>query len=99
CGAEIDVPGAAGDSGVEKIAATLFGESASRVLVSVDPTSTAAVLEAAAAAGVPAAKVGTTGGTRIRMAVDGRPAIDLSVAEAEAAWSEAIGRQIDGQVA
>ncbi len=61
-GAEIDVPGAASDGGLDRLAATIFGESASRVLVSVAPGSTAAVLEAAERAGVPAARIGRTGG-------------------------------------
>src|SRR5205085_2315632 len=53
-------------------AAALFGESASRAIVSVAPDDLTAVLERAAAAGVPAAVIGQTGGNRLRMAVDGR---------------------------
>src|SRR5690606_40579746 len=61
-GADVDVPVAATDGGVDATTATLFGESASRVVVSVAPDRTAAVLAAAHAAGVPAARIGTTGG-------------------------------------
>ena len=39
------------------------------------------------AAGVPAARIGRTGGRAIRIAVDGQVAIDCAVAEAEARWS------------
>ena len=39
---------------------------------------------AAAAAGVPAQRIGRTGGDAMRIAVDGAPAIDVPVAEAEA---------------
>ena len=53
-GAEIAIPAAASDGGIDRLAATLFGESASRVLVSVSPDHTASVLEKARAAGVPA---------------------------------------------
>ena len=69
------------------IAATLFGESASRVVASVRQADVAQVLSRAAAAGVPAAVVGETGGGRIRFAVDGDTVVDLSVADAEAAWT------------
>ena len=68
----------AADGGVDRLAATLFGESASRVLVSVDPMRLAAVLDAARAAGVPAARIGRTGGRmHSRWTVDGQVAIDL----------------------
>src|SRR5690606_41136519 len=80
-GVAVDVPAASGDGGVDRLAATLFGESASRVIVSVDAASISAVLAAAATAGIPAAKIGTTGGDRIRVSVDGQPVVDLAVAE------------------
>ena len=52
-------------------AAALFGESASRVLVSASPDAVAEVLQGAAAAGVPAKVIGETGGNRLRIAVGG----------------------------
>jgi phosphoribosylformylglycinamidine synthase len=73
-------------------AAALFGESASRIVVSAAEASVAAVLERAAAAGVPAGVAGRTGGADIRIAVAGAPAIRLPVADAEARWASAIGR-------
>jgi phosphoribosylformylglycinamidine synthase len=72
--------------------AALFSESASRVIVSVAKAGVDALLERAAAAGVPARPVGQTGGTRLRIEVDGRRVIDVSIAEAERAWSGAIER-------
>lgn len=98
-GAAVDLAPAASDGGVDLVAATLFGESASRVIVSVEPAATAAVLEAAARAGVPAARIGTTGGDRIRIAVEGTTVVDVDVRQAERAWSSAIGRQLDTPVA
>ena len=74
------------------VAAALFGESASRVLVSVVPDVLTTVLERAAAARVPARVVGQTGGNRLRMAVAGAIVIDLAVAEAEQAWGTAVER-------
>jgi phosphoribosylformylglycinamidine synthase subunit PurL len=91
-GLDVDVPSAsaAGDPGAPAVPATLFGESASRVVVSVARGHRAALLQLAAEHGVPAAEIGTTGGARIRIAVSGAQAIDCAVDEAEAAWSTAL---------
>ncbi len=72
--------------------ATLFGESASRIVVSAADSAVPTVLARAAAAGVPAEAVGRTGGSDIRIDVDGAAAIRMPVAEAEARWAGAIGR-------
>jgi phosphoribosylformylglycinamidine synthase len=82
-----------------KDAAALFGESASRVVVSVSPDEIARVLERAAARGVPAKVIGQTGGNLLRMSVGGRIVVDLPVTEAEQAWSAAIGRYFEKRVA
>jgi len=73
-----------------KIDAALFGESASRIVLSVAPQHESEVLSRASAAGVPAARIGTTGGTQLRIAVDGRPAIDSAISEAETIWATAL---------
>jgi phosphoribosylformylglycinamidine synthase len=90
-GAEASIPGVdiAKDRGVNE-AAALFGESATRVLLSVTPDDVAAVLERAAAAGVPARVVGQTGGNLLRIAAGGRMVIDMPVLEAERIWSSAV---------
>jgi phosphoribosylformylglycinamidine synthase II len=80
-------------------AATLFGESASRALVSVDPDRVPQVLERAAAAGVPARVIGRTGGPRLQIAIADRLVIDTEVAEAEGAWTSAIERRFTRKVA
>ena len=80
-------------------AAALFGESASRVLVSTPVETVSIVLERAAAAGVPARVVGSTGGNRVRVTVGGRIAVDLSVDEAEQVWSSAVERHMQRRVA
>src|SRR5262249_43455025 len=69
-GAEVSIAGVgvAKDTVVNE-AAALFGESASRVVLSVAPDGAAVVLERAAAAGVPARVIGQTGGNRLRIAV------------------------------
>jgi phosphoribosylformylglycinamidine synthase II len=99
-GAELSI-GAVQNGGDSRVgdAAALFGESASRVVISVAQSAVAGVLERAAAAGVPAAVIGQTGGARLRMAVGGRTAIELPLEEAERAWSSAIGSHFVKRVA
>jgi phosphoribosylformylglycinamidine synthase len=98
-GADVSVPSAASDGGVDRLAATLFGESASRVIVSVTPNRVNEVLHAAKTAGVSAARIGRTGGSAIRIAVDSEIVIDCAVADAEARWSTALGASLEGRAA
>jgi phosphoribosylformylglycinamidine synthase len=81
------------------VAAALFGESASRVVVSVVPDAVTTVLERAAASGVPACVIGQTGGNRLRIAVAGHIVIDQSVDEAERVWSNVIEQYFTKRVA
>ena len=74
-------------------AAALFGESASRVLVSATPDAVAEVLQAAAAAGVPARVIGETGGNRLRVAVAGRRR-SMRRSTIERIWTGTIERQL-----
>jgi phosphoribosylformylglycinamidine synthase II len=80
----VDAPGAWRD------VATLFGESASRVVVSISPEHVERVLAMAAAAKVPAARIGVVGGDRIRVSVEGVRVVDEPRAAAEQIWSTAI---------
>jgi phosphoribosylformylglycinamidine synthase len=80
-------------------AAVLFGESASRVIVSARSELVADVLDRAAASGVPARVIGQTGGSQLRIAVAGQPAVDVSIADAERQWSSAIPRRLARRVA
>jgi phosphoribosylformylglycinamidine synthase len=75
----------------------LFGESASRVVVSVAASRVAELQALAEDAGVPASTVGRVGGDRIRVAVAGRGVLDESLAEAERLWSRAIGNYFESQ--
>ena len=79
--------------------ATLFSESASRVVVSTSPEDLEVFLDRAATAGVPAALIGRTGGARLVIGVAGSGGIDISVAEAEQIWSGALERYFDRTVA
>ena len=80
-------------------AAVLFGESASRVIVSATPDRVAEIVRRAAAACVPARVIGHVGGTELRIAVGGRTVVDVSVAEADLAWRSAIARRVERRVA
>jgi phosphoribosylformylglycinamidine (FGAM) synthase-like enzyme len=99
-GAEVSLEGTrAASSATLDDAAVLFGESASRVVVSLRPEDVTEVLQRAAAAGVSARVIGETGGNRLRIAVAGRTVIDVPQDAAEAAWSSAIGRAFRQRVA
>jgi phosphoribosylformylglycinamidine synthase II len=98
-GCDVDVPGDSVRGSASSDLATLFGESASRVIVSVAPSDTAALLRKAAEAGVPAKLIGTTGGARIVVRVDGRAVLDVARDEAERMWSTVIARHFKGRAA
>jgi phosphoribosylformylglycinamidine synthase II len=73
-------------------ASTLFSESASRVVVSVARERVAAFQQRAKDFGVPAAEIGATGTSRIRILINGRGVVDIGVDEAEAIWDTALGQ-------
>jgi phosphoribosylformylglycinamidine synthase subunit PurL len=99
-GLEVDLePELPTRSDVDSIIGTLFGESASRAVVSVNPQDTSTVLQMAAEAGVPARVIGRTGGDRIRIAVAGVTAIDCALVEAERVWSTTLEKQFAGRAA
>ena len=91
-GATVDLPG-------REATTALFSESASRVVVSVAAQDEAELLSRAAAAGVPARRLGVTGGDRLRISVGGVVAIDVRVAEAEQIWSTSIEKYFQRAVA
>jgi phosphoribosylformylglycinamidine synthase len=81
------------------LAAALFGESATRVVVSAAPEAVSKVLKRAADAGVPARIIGRTGGRSLCIAVGGSVAVDVTVADAERAWSDALQKYFVKRVA
>ena len=99
-GAEVSIEGVnvGGDARLND-AAALFGESASRVVLSATPDNLTEVLQRATAARVPARVIGETGGNRLRIAVAGRVAVDVAVDDAERAWSTAIEQVFARKVA
>jgi phosphoribosylformylglycinamidine synthase II len=75
--------------------AALFAESASRVVVSVQPVKVAAVVDLARTYGVPAATIGVVGGEHVRLSVGGRVAIDEPLAQVEGLWATALGARFE----
>ena len=102
-GCTVDVPALnqKADSTTESIdeIGVLFGESASRAVVSVKPADRAALIQLANTSGVPAKLIGTTGGSRLIVRVGGRAVIDLSLDVAEGVWTTAIGRHFKDRAA
>jgi phosphoribosylformylglycinamidine (FGAM) synthase-like enzyme len=94
----IDPVGVSRHAGLNE-AAALFGESASRVVVSTLPDNLTEVLQSAAGRQVPARVIGETGGNRLRVAVGGETLVDLSVDDVERVWGTAIERCLARRVA
>jgi phosphoribosylformylglycinamidine synthase II len=64
----------------------LFAESAARAILSCAAANAGEVLELAARHGVPATRIGSTGGERVRIA----PGVDVSLADAHHVWSRTL---------
>jgi phosphoribosylformylglycinamidine synthase len=89
-GATIEIGGVTGPSGVPVAHATLFSESAGRVILAVEPGHLATVLDRAAEAAVEASVIGTTGGDMVTVRVDGEVAVAAPVAQLQAVWAHAL---------
>ena len=87
-GATVTVP-----AGENRRDALYFGESQSRVVISCAADAVDAVLEAAQAAGIAAARIGETGGSRLRVNGD----IDAEVAALASAHACALEALLEGQ--
>jgi phosphoribosylformylglycinamidine synthase len=98
-GVDVTLPLIEPAEGGDGLTATLFGESASRVVVSADPARTPAIISAAGAAGVSVRRLGRTGGGMIRIAVDREVVIEMPLNEAEARWVGGLRSWLDGRAA
>ena len=94
--AAISGPSCGGDPGA---AAALFGESASRVVVSVAAGRERDLLARAAEAGVGAQPIGRSGGDRYTLTVGGMTMIDAAVAELERVWERGLARYFEDEAA
>jgi phosphoribosylformylglycinamidine synthase len=68
----------------------LFGETPGRILVSVSPEGESSLATLCATHRVPCAKIGTTGGSRITLAVEGRPLLDAEASELKGLYADAL---------
>ncbi len=76
----------------ERLDRALFGESACRIVIAVDEDDLPSIESDARAAVVALRRVGRTGGNRLRIAIDGRPApcIDIPVETLRGSWRDAL---------
>ncbi len=95
-GFDAAVPGPSGEGG---LAAALYGESASQIVVAVRETEADTVLDRAAGAGVPAQVLGRTGGDRLRFTCDGEPVVDVGLSEAERRWATGLSGYFEAPAA
>ncbi|MBK8726325.1 MAG: phosphoribosylformylglycinamidine synthase subunit PurL [Holophagaceae bacterium] len=72
----------------------LFGESAGRIVVSVSPDGESALKALCETHRVPFAKLGTTGGKRVTVAVDGQPLLDADAADLAAIHGTALEKAL-----
>lgn len=68
----------------------LFSESQSRIVLTAAPDRAEELKAAIAASGVPVEIIGTVGGERLRVNLDGKSALDEAVAELKFVWEDAI---------
>jgi phosphoribosylformylglycinamidine synthase subunit PurL len=101
-GCDVDIPALSKDEhepAVMGLARVLFGESASRAVVTVRPSDRAALMQFATELGVSAKLIGKTGGSRLVLRIAAETAIDVAVDEAEREWSSAIARYFKSRAA
>ncbi len=93
-GAVVDLPPAGAEDGLMATRA-LFGEAPTRVVVSALPGTRDQLLSKARAAGVPAAVIGRTGGSRVTIGVADEIVADVGLDDAEQAWSLGLTRHFE----
>ncbi|MET0645460.1 MAG: phosphoribosylformylglycinamidine synthase subunit PurL, partial [Pyrinomonadaceae bacterium] len=84
--------------GEPSVAASLFGETPSRVLVSFDESQRTRLERIAAQAGAPLKVIGRTGGTRLRITVSGTERVSQDVTELETLWRDSLGSRLQAEV-
>ncbi|MGI8672195.1 MAG: AIR synthase-related protein, partial [Luteitalea sp.] len=89
-GATVDLESVPGIAGVPAAHATLFSESAGRVVLGVAPEHVAEVLDRSSAAGVACRVIGSTGSARLVVRIDGQDALVAPVDELQQIWSGAL---------
>jgi phosphoribosylformylglycinamidine synthase len=75
----------------------LFGETASRVLISCDPKKTEDIKQTAVKWGVRADRVGQTVPEQLSMRIDGKQAVRAKVSDLRQVWDTALGRALHAE--
>jgi phosphoribosylformylglycinamidine synthase len=75
--------------------ALLFGEDASRVVISCDPNKTEIIQEIAIKWGIRAARIGRTVPEHLKIAIDGNQAVMASVSELRQVWDVALTQALE----
>jgi phosphoribosylformylglycinamidine synthase len=91
-GADIDL------TGEYSIAARLFGESPSRIIISFDEAALGDIEETVARAGCAMTILGRVNSDRLRIQTDGADVIDLTVSEMETAWRSSLAQRLQAEV-
>jgi phosphoribosylformylglycinamidine synthase len=94
-GASINLSEHAKLSGLRLSPALLFGESPSRIIVSLKPEHVSEVKNLAQREGVACAVIGEAGGNELSVACDGKPLIEATVSSLEEAWRDALSSHLD----
>ncbi len=76
----------------------LFAEPASTVLVSTHPSNVSEIEKLAGKYNFLAARIGTTGGERLEISVDGESFVSVSIAELRKPWASALEATLHGEV-
>jgi phosphoribosylformylglycinamidine synthase II len=76
-------------------AALMFAETPSRVIMSAEPENVEAVLRIARDKMVPASVIGSTGGDRLVVKVNGERVVDRTVSQVESAWRKTLPAMLE----
>jgi len=82
-------------AGLLNTIALLFGESPSRIMISVHPDNVERMMTIAERAGARCAVIGEVGGASLRISLDGETLVDRPVAELEALWQRTLPECLD----
>jgi phosphoribosylformylglycinamidine synthase subunit PurL len=91
-GADIDL------TGDYEIAARLFSETPSRIIISFDQSALGDIEEIVAAAGCPMTLLGNVGSDRLRIESDGEEVIQLDTSEMESTWRSSLKEKLQAEV-
>ncbi len=95
-GAQVDIPEEAiGDDFHNRFSALLFGETASRIVVTVAPSDLKALQELAATHQCPLFVLGRVGGSELKIAFAGQELVRETVAHLKAVWATALAQQAE----